>query len=288
MSGTRAALNNTRTGTTFEEMSHMCDYQFNVIVVGDSGVGKSDVMQRFVKNSEARTVTHKIIDLKMRKVNIGGKVVKMHVWDASGSEQHQHSTSIYYRLAMGVVIVFDMTNAESFANVGRWMQRVEQHGRPDVKITLIGNKCDSADKVNHMERHPFIHNSKQTAPYNVLWPHTSRPHPPAPVPPSRQSQNLADASPFRPSTRRRCGATRTAWASPSSRRRPRRASTWSRPSRRWRRSSRRSTSPRRRLRSARGRRGTRGCARRTGWTGGKVCAVRVVEWRRRGALQGVS
>ena len=116
--------------------------EFNIIVVGESGVGKSQIISRiwgdeFNPNSRA-TIG---IDFKMINIHVKNKNIKFKVWDTAGQERFSLITSNYYRHANGVIIVFDVSEIQSFERVSLWLKRAQEHC--DVPIILVGNKIDS-------------------------------------------------------------------------------------------------------------------------------------------------
>merc|ERR1712157_570251 len=85
------------------------------------------------------------IDFKIKTVEIDGKRVKLQIWDTAGQERFRTITTAYYRGAMGVLLVYDITDEQSFLNIRNWMRNIEQHATQNVKKLLIGNKCDCND-----------------------------------------------------------------------------------------------------------------------------------------------
>jgi Ras-related protein Rab-1A len=121
------------------------DYLFKIIIVGDSNVGKSSMLSRFVErifsNSQMNTIG---LDFKIKTVEIDGKTIKLHLWDAAGAERFRTITSSYYRGCHGVFLVYDVANRDSFENVKSWMLEVDRFASSDIKRILIGNKTDLA------------------------------------------------------------------------------------------------------------------------------------------------
>lgn len=108
------------------------DYLFKVFLIGDSGVGKSCLLLRFADNTYSDTYICTIgIDFKIRTMQVDGKVCKLQIWDTAGQERFRTMTCSFYRGAMGIVIVFDVTDKESFNNVRHWAQEVEKHAVED-------------------------------------------------------------------------------------------------------------------------------------------------------------
>jgi Ras-related protein Rab-1A len=123
--------------------SNEYDYLFKMLIIGDSGVGKSSLMNRFSDNVFSETYINTIgVDFKIRTIDINGKIIKMQIWDTAGQERFRTIVSSYYRGAHGIMIVFDITDRESFTNVAMWYEEVKKYAIPNVKTMLIGNKAD--------------------------------------------------------------------------------------------------------------------------------------------------
>ncbi|XP_037052437.1 ras-related protein Rab-35 [Bradysia coprophila] len=127
-------------------MSRDYDHLFKLLIIGDSGVGKSSLLIRFSDNTfSGNYITTIGVDFKIRTVLINGQRVKLQIWDTAGQERFRTITSTYYRGTHGVIIVYDVTNGESFANVKRWLQEIE-HNCDVVNKILVGNKNDDPNR----------------------------------------------------------------------------------------------------------------------------------------------
>jgi len=82
------------------------------------------------------------VDYKLKNIEIGGKSVKIQIWDTAGQERYRTLTKSYYRGAAGIVLVYDVTDEESFRNVAYWLKKIKKHGDENVEIVLLGNKID--------------------------------------------------------------------------------------------------------------------------------------------------
>ncbi|KAK9478413.1 ras family-domain-containing protein [Lipomyces japonicus] len=123
------------------------DILIKLLLIGDSGVGKSCLLLRFSEDSFTPSFITTIgIDFKIRTIDLDGKRIKMQIWDTAGQERFRTITTAYYRGAMGILLVYDVTDEKSFNNIRSWFSNVEQHATEDVKMLLIGNKCDQEDK----------------------------------------------------------------------------------------------------------------------------------------------
>jgi Ras-related protein Rab-8A len=86
------------------------------------------------------------IDFKIRTIELDGRRIKLQIWDTAGQERFRTITTAYYRGAMGILLVYDVTDDKSFGNIRNWIRNIEQHATESVNKMLIGNKCDMVDK----------------------------------------------------------------------------------------------------------------------------------------------
>ena len=124
------------------------DHLVKILLVGDSGVGKSSLLARFISDSFDEQGPTVGVDFKLKHVDVDGTRLKLTVWDTAGQERFRTLTSSYYRGAHGVVFVYDVTSRESFENAREtWRKEVEMYGTiaNSVKI-VIGNKIDKEDE----------------------------------------------------------------------------------------------------------------------------------------------
>lgn len=123
------------------------DYLFKLLLIGDSGVGKSCLLLRFADDTYTDSYISTIgVDFKIRTIDLDGKTVKLQIWDTAGQERFRTITSSYYRGAHGIIIVYDVTDRDSFDNVKNWMMEIERYAMENVTKLLVGNKCDLASK----------------------------------------------------------------------------------------------------------------------------------------------
>ncbi|KAH9791407.1 ras-related protein RABA1a [Citrus sinensis] len=119
------------------------DYLFKLVLIGDSGVGKSNLLSRFTKNEfnlESKSTIG--VEFATRSLRIDNKVIKAQIWDTAGQERYRAITSAYYRGAVGALLVYDVTRHATFQNVGRWLRELREHTDPNIIVMLIGNKTD--------------------------------------------------------------------------------------------------------------------------------------------------
>ncbi|KAL1489366.1 hypothetical protein ABEB36_014279 [Hypothenemus hampei] len=127
-------------------MARDYDHLFKLLIIGDSGVGKSSLLLRFSDNTFTGSYITTIgVDFKIKTVNIDGQKVKLQIWDTAGQERFRTITSTYYRGTHGVIIVYDVTNGDTFANVKRWLHEIDQNCEV-VNRVLVGNKNDTPDR----------------------------------------------------------------------------------------------------------------------------------------------
>ncbi|KAI8124245.1 hypothetical protein FF38_08789 [Lucilia cuprina] len=127
-------------------MARGFDHLFKLLIIGDSGVGKSSLLIRFSDDTFSGSYITTIgVDFKIRTVVIDGLRVKLQIWDTAGQERFRTITSTYYRGTHGVIVVYDVTNGESFANVRRWLDEI-QNNCDVVNKVLVGNKNDDPDR----------------------------------------------------------------------------------------------------------------------------------------------
>ena len=134
------------------------DYIFKVLIIGDSSVGKSNLLLRFSDNIFHDTFLPTIgVDFKIRNVIINNKNIKLNIWDTAGQERFKTITSAYYKGSHGVILVYDITDRESFNNIANWINETKKHAGSAIVRVLVGNKCDLTEdrKVTHKEGAEF-------------------------------------------------------------------------------------------------------------------------------------
>ncbi|VAH97047.1 unnamed protein product [Triticum turgidum subsp. durum] len=132
-----------RRAAAWEQGGDEYDYLFKVVLIGDSGVGKSNLLSRFTKNTFSLDSKSTIgVEFATRTTQVEGKTIKAQIWDTAGQERYRAITSAYYRGAVGVLLVYDVTKAATFDNVKRWLKELRDHADSNIVIMLIGNKTD--------------------------------------------------------------------------------------------------------------------------------------------------
>ncbi|CAD8115584.1 unnamed protein product [Paramecium primaurelia] len=120
------------------------DYLFKLVIIGNSGVGKSSLLLRFADDQFSESYLTTIgVDFRFRTLPIDGKNVKLQIWDTAGQERFRTITSAYYKGADGIVMVYDVTQGQSFDDIDKfWLHEVESYGEKNVQLLIIGNKND--------------------------------------------------------------------------------------------------------------------------------------------------
>ena len=119
------------------------DFIFKFLIIGDSAVGKSSLLLRFSDNYFNEAFLPTIgVDFKIKRFQVADKVAKLQIWDTAGQERFQTIISTYFKGAQGILIVYDVTNKQTFKNIEYWLGEVDKHAKKDLAMMLIGNKCD--------------------------------------------------------------------------------------------------------------------------------------------------
>eukprot|EP00578_Thalassiosira_sp_NH16_P011694 CAMPEP_0181125808 /NCGR_PEP_ID=MMETSP1071-20121207/27260_1 /TAXON_ID=35127 /ORGANISM="Thalassiosira sp., Strain NH16" /LENGTH=246 /DNA_ID=CAMNT_0023211301 /DNA_START=53 /DNA_END=790 /DNA_ORIENTATION=+ len=145
--------------------SESYDFIFKIVLLGDSGVGKSNLVFRFTKNEFNKDSKSTIgVEFATKTVQIeDDKLVKAQIWDTAGQERYRSIASSYYRGAVGALLVYDVTDRNSFNHVPMWLKEVEENAEKDCLIMLVGNKMDL-----HEQRTVFVRDGRSFARKNGL------------------------------------------------------------------------------------------------------------------------
>lgn len=145
--------------------SESYDFIFKIVLLGDSGVGKSNLVFRFTKNEFNKDSKSTIgVEFATKTVQIDdNKLVKAQIWDTAGQERYRSIASSYYRGAVGALLVYDVTDRNSFNHVPMWLKEVEENAEKDCLIMLVGNKMDLND-----QRTVFVRDGRSFARKNGL------------------------------------------------------------------------------------------------------------------------
>ncbi|KAK8605036.1 hypothetical protein V6N13_082495 [Hibiscus sabdariffa] len=128
-------------------VDHEYDYLYKIVLIGDSGVGKSNILSRFTRNEFCLESKSTIgVEFATRTLQVEGKTVKAQIWDTAGQERYRAITSAYYRGAVGALLVYDITKRQTFDNVQRWLRELRDHADSNIVVMMVGNKSD----LNHL------------------------------------------------------------------------------------------------------------------------------------------
>lgn len=119
------------------------DYMFKLLIIGNSSVGKTSFLFRYADDSFTSAFVSTVgIDFKVKTVFRNDKRVKLQIWDTAGQERYRTITTAYYRGAMGFILMYDITNEESFNAVQDWVTQIKTYSWDNAQVVLVGNKCD--------------------------------------------------------------------------------------------------------------------------------------------------
>ncbi|KAK4273642.1 hypothetical protein QN277_022005 [Acacia crassicarpa] len=122
------------------------DYLFKIVLIGDSAVGKSNLLARFARDEFYSNSKSTIgVEFQTQKMDIDGKEIKAQIWDTAGQERFRAVTSAYYRGAVGALLVYDISRRQTFDSIGRWLNELHTHSDMNVVTILVGNKSDLKD-----------------------------------------------------------------------------------------------------------------------------------------------
>ena len=134
----------------------MYDYLFKILLIGDSGVGKSSTMIQYCDNifndNHISTIG---VDFKIRTIEVDSKTIKLQIWDTAGQERFRNITSSYYRGAHAIILMYDITNLETFQNLKYWYEEIKKNVNSNTYVILVGNKSDLPRTVDFIEAQEF-------------------------------------------------------------------------------------------------------------------------------------
>ncbi|KAL6105879.1 rab15 [Pungitius sinensis] len=124
-------------------MAKQYDVLFRLLMLGDSGVGKTCMLRRFTESYfDSSHISTIGVDFKMRTLQLDGTRVRVQIWDTAGQERYQTITKQYYRRAQGILFVYDITSESSFQHLVKWARDVDKYAPDEVQKVLVGNKSD--------------------------------------------------------------------------------------------------------------------------------------------------
>jgi len=127
--------------------SDKIDYMIKLLVIGDSGTGKTCLIRKFSENNfTPEFVSTMGIDFRTRDIDVNGKKVRFQIWDTAGQERFRTITASYYRGAKGILMLYDISNARSFDNIRSWIREAESRAEDSAEKMIVGSKCDLIDQ----------------------------------------------------------------------------------------------------------------------------------------------
>ena len=123
------------------------DLIFKIVLIGDSGVGKTNILSRYINNEFSLATQSTVgVEFGSKIIKKNGKVIKLQIWDTAGQERYKSITSAYYKGSKGAFVVYDITRKTTYDNIDKWIGELKTNGSEDVLIMLVGNKSDLEDK----------------------------------------------------------------------------------------------------------------------------------------------
>lgn len=119
------------------------DFLLKIVLIGDSGVGKTNLLSRFTRdqfNPDSKSTIG--VEFATKTLEVEGKTVKAQIWDTAGQERYRAITSAYYRGAIGALLLYDVTSSLTFQSLTRWLQELRENADSNIVVMLVGNKCD--------------------------------------------------------------------------------------------------------------------------------------------------
>ena len=129
------------------------DFLYKIVLIGDSGVGKSNICLRYMKNDfreDSKTTIGVEFTAKMIKTE-DNLIIKAQIWDTAGEEKYASVTNAYFRGAVGALLIYDITARESFDKIPMWLKKLQESANDDLVIMLVGNKTD----LDHLRKVSF-------------------------------------------------------------------------------------------------------------------------------------
>ena len=142
-------------------MSSDSNHTFKILTIGESGVGKTCILRRFVENKFLKNHLATIgIDFRTKVLHIYGKDIKLKIWDTAGQERYHNITSQIYKGADGIILVFDVNEEISFTKIKDWIEQIKSNvSQEEISLILLGNKCDIEERAISKEQGQEMANS---------------------------------------------------------------------------------------------------------------------------------
>ena len=146
------------------------DLIFKIVLIGDSGVGKTNILSRYISNEFSLNTQATVgVEFGSKIIKKGEKLIKLQIWDTAGQERYKSITSAYYKGSKGAFVVYDISRRCTFDNVDKWIGELKNNGSEDVFILLVGNKSDLNDQREISEEEV----KKKAEVYNIAFCETS-------------------------------------------------------------------------------------------------------------------
>ena len=146
------------------------DFIFKIVLIGDSGVGKTNILSRYLTNQFSASTQPTVgVEFGSKIIKKGEKLIKLQIWDTAGQERYKSITSAYYKGAKGAFVVYDISRKSTFDTVDKWINELKNNGSEDVFILLVGNKSDLNDQREISEEEV----KKKAEVYNIAFCETS-------------------------------------------------------------------------------------------------------------------
>lgn len=146
------------------------DFLYKIVLIGDSGVGKSNLLSRFSRDEfEIDTKSTIGVEFSARTIEVDNKIIKAQIWDTAGQERYRAITAAYYRGAHGAIIVYDITRKETWEHIDKWYNELITHAGDKIKIMLIGNKID----LNNLRKVSTVEGKFYAEKYKISFIETS-------------------------------------------------------------------------------------------------------------------
>ena len=134
-------------------MSSEPTHTFKILTIGESGVGKTCILRRFVENKFLKSHLATIgIDFRTKVLHVCGKDIKLKIWDTAGQERYHNITSQIFKGAEGILLVYDVNDEVSFAKIKDWIEQIKSNTEEEICLVLLGNKCDIEERAISKER----------------------------------------------------------------------------------------------------------------------------------------
>ena len=151
-------------------MSQEYDFLMKLILVGDSGVGKTNILSKYLKNNfDPDSKATVGVEFGTKNIEIDNKKIKVQIWDTAGQERYKSITSTYYKGAKGAFIVYDITRKSTFDNIDKWIGDLKNNGDENMIVYLVGNKSDLND-MREVRKDEAMTKSEK---YNIAFSETS-------------------------------------------------------------------------------------------------------------------